>query len=49
VPIQVEAPHTSLTDKEIHFDIQRGATRIHIRWSMAGAKACVQLLGAWLK
>lgn len=49
VPVQLEAPHTSLTDKEIHFDIQRGATRIHIRWPMAGAAACVQLLGAWLK
>jgi transposase len=49
VPVQIEAPHTSHTDKEIHFDIQRGATRIHIRWPMAGAEACVQLLGAWLK
>ena len=49
VPVQLEAPHTSLTDKEIHFDIQRGATHIHIRWPIAGAEACVHLLGAWLK
>jgi len=49
VPVQLEAPHASLADKEIHFDIQRGATRIHIRWPIAGSEACVHLLGAWLK
>ena len=49
VPVQLEAPHISLADKEIHFDNQRGATRIHIRWPMAGAEACAQLLDAWLK
>lgn len=49
VPVQVEAPHASLADQEIHFDIQRGATRIHIRWPIAGSEACAQLLGAWLK
>lgn len=49
VPVQVEALHTSLPDTEIHFDIHRGATRIHIRWPLAGAEACAQLLGAWLK
>lgn len=49
VPVQIEVPHPSLTDKEIHFDIQRGATRIHIRWPLAGAAVCAQLLGAWLK
>ena len=31
VPVQVEAPPPSLADKEIHVDIQRGATRIHLR------------------
>lgn len=49
VPVQVDAPHTLCTDQEIHFDIQHGATRIHIRWPIAGADACAQLLGAWLK
>jgi transposase len=49
VPVQIEAANMSPTDQEIHFDIQRGATRIHIRWPMAGAEACAQLLGAWLK
>jgi transposase len=49
VPVQIETASTSPTGQEIHFDIQRGATRIHIRWPMAGAEACAQLLGAWLK
>lgn len=49
VPVQVDTLHTSRTDSEIQFDIQRGATRIHIRWPITGAEACVQLLGAWLK
>jgi len=49
VPVQVEVTNTSPTGEEIHFDIQRGTTRIHIRWPLAGATACVQLLGAWLK
>jgi len=49
VPVQIEAPHTSHTNNEILFDIQRGAIRIHIRWPMAGAETCAQLLGAWLK
>ena len=49
VPVQLEATHTSLADKEIHFDIQRGATRIHIRCPMAGAEVCAQLLGALVK
>jgi transposase len=49
VPVQIEAANTSPTDQKIHFDIQRGATRIHIRWPITGAEACAQLLGAWLK
>ena len=49
VPIQIETDNTSPSNGEIHFDIQRGATRIHIRWPMAGAAACAQLLGVWLK
>lgn len=49
VPVQIEAPHTLSSHGEIHFDIQRGTTRIHIRWPLAGAEACAQLLGAWLK
>lgn len=49
VPVQIETVNASSSDGEIRFDIQRGATRIHIRWPMAGAEACVQLLGAWLK
>ena len=49
VPVQVESPSASSSDGEIHFDIQRGATRIHIRWPIGGAEACAQLLGGWLK
>ena len=49
VPIQIETDNASPSNGEIHFDIQRGATRIHISWPMAGAAACAQLLGAWLK
>ena len=49
VPIQIETDNTSPSNGEIHFDIQRGATRIHIRWPMAGAEACVHLFDAWLK
>lgn len=49
VPVFVDNIASSLSQGEIHFDIQRGATRIHIRWPLAGAEACAQLLGAWLK
>jgi transposase len=49
VPVQVEKVNTLPSNGEIHFDIQRGTTRIHIRWPLAGADACAQLLGAWLK
>ena len=49
VPVQIEAPHTPPSNGDIHFDIQRGTSRIHIRWPLAGAEACAQLLGAWLK
>ena len=49
VPVQVESPVASSSDGEIHFDIHRGATRIHIRWPIGGAEACAQLLGGWLK
>jgi len=48
VPVQLENIPASPSDGEIHFDIQRGTTRIHIRWPLAGAEACAQLLGAWL-
>lgn len=46
VPVQVE---TLPADGDIQFDIQRGATRINIRWPVAGAGACAQWLGVWLK
>ena len=46
VPVQVE---TLPSDVDIQFDIRRGATRINIRWPVAGADACAQLLCAWLK
>ena len=49
VPVQVETINTPPSDGEIQFDIQRGATRINIRWPMAGAEACAKWLGAWLK
>ena len=49
VPVLDDKIASSLSQGEIHFDIQRGATRIHIRWPMAGAAACADLLGAWLK
>lgn len=47
VPVQVDAANTS--DGNIQFDIQRGASRINIRWPVAGADACAGWLGAWLK
>lgn len=49
VPVQVDAMNTALSGADILFDIQRGATRINIRWPVAGAGACAQWLGAWLK
>lgn len=49
VPIQVETINASPSDGNIQFDIQRGATRINICWPVAGADACAQWLGAWLK
>lgn len=48
VPVQVGAATTS-SGGDIQLDIQRGVTRIHICWPMAGAEACAQWLGAWLK
>src|SRR5574342_1157616 len=32
VPVQVDAMNTALSGADILFDIQRGATRINIRW-----------------
>lgn len=49
VPVQVETINTLPSDGDIKFDIQRGATRINIRWPMSGVDACAQWLGAWLK
>lgn len=49
VPVQVETINTSPSGGNIQFDIRRGATRINIRWPMAGAEACAQWLGSWLK
>ena len=49
VPVQVDAMNTAQSGADIQFDIQRGATRINIRWPVAGAGACAQWLGAWLK
>jgi transposase len=49
VPVQVETINTSPSDGDIQIDIQRGATRINIRWPMTGAEACAKLMGAWLK
>jgi len=49
VPVQVDAVNSSSSDGDIEFDIRRGATRINIRWPVAGADACAQWLGAWLK
>jgi len=46
VPVQVE---TLPSAGDIQFDIQRGATRINIRWPVDGAETCAQWLGAWLK
>jgi hypothetical protein len=44
VPVQVKAPHTSPSHREIHLDIQRSKTHIHKYWPMASVDACVQLL-----
>jgi transposase-like protein len=49
VPVQIETINASPSDGNIQLDIQRGATRINICWPMAGAEACAQWLGAWLK
>ena len=49
VPVQVEASHITAAAADIHLDIQRGTTRIHLRWPLAGAAACAQLLGSLLK
>lgn len=49
VPIQVETINTSPSDGDIQLEIRRGATRINIRWPMAGAEACAEWLGSWLK
>ena len=49
VPIQVDSINTLPSDGAIQFDIQRGATRVNIRWPMDGAETCAQLLSAWLK
>lgn len=49
VPIQIETINASPSDGNIQFDIQRGATRINIRWPVTGADACAGWLGAWLK
>jgi hypothetical protein len=44
VPVKVEAINTSPSDGDIKFDIQRGATRVNIRWPLDGAEACAQWL-----
>ena len=49
VPVQIESINTSSSEGDIQFDIQRGATRVNIRWPMDGAQACAQWLSAWLK
>jgi transposase-like protein len=49
VPVQVETIRTSPTNEDIQFDIQRGSTRINIRWPLDKAEACAQWLGVWLK
>jgi len=49
VAVQVETANASSSDGDIQFEIQRGATRINIRWPMAGAEACAQWLSGWLK
>ncbi len=49
VPVQVEAAQSSPPDGDIQLDIQRGSTRIHIRWPLAEAGACAQWLGEWVK
>ena len=49
VPVQVESINTSSSDGDIQFDIQRGATRVNIRWPMSGAESCAQWLSVWLK
>ena len=48
-PIQIEPVNASTPNEDIQFDIQRGSTRINIRWPLDKAEACAQWLGAWLK
>ena len=49
VPVQVDPVSASTPNEDIQFDIQRGPTRINIRWPIEKAEACAQWLGAWLK
>lgn len=49
VPVQVETINASPSGGNIQLDIQRGATRVNIRWPMTGAQACAQWLSDWLK
>lgn len=49
VSVQIETLNTSPPDGDIQFDIQRGSTRINIRWPIDKAEACAQWLGALLK
>jgi len=49
VPVQVASVNATAPNEDIQFDIQRGATRINIRWPVDKAESCAQWLGAWLK
>jgi len=49
VPIRVESKSSVSTEGNIQLEIQRGSTRIHIKWPIAEAHACAQWLGEWIK
>lgn len=49
VPVRVESKSAVSMDGNIQLEIQRGSTRINIKWPMAEAHACAQWLGDWIK
>lgn len=49
VAVQVDLPAEAQANDAIEINIQKGSTRISIRWPGHQAKACSQWLGEWIK
>jgi len=45
VPVTMAAPPPSVEPQFIDLELQHGATRVKVRWPMAGAASCA----AWLR